>query len=124
MMKDAILSAPSLFFKLVKMKGRFTRILSASASITSRFAPTRGAKSISLILIEALQIRAMNSERRIKCGWDGNDDRSKQQKCEPGERAARWIKRCDVVQRWNVSRAGDEPDNHCPHHQSRPDEEG
>jgi hypothetical protein len=40
--KFAIGSTPSPLFKFQNTKGRFPRILSASASITLRFAPTRG----------------------------------------------------------------------------------
>jgi len=49
MMKFAIDSTPSPLFKFEKTKGLFPRILSVSASITPRFAPTRGARSILLI---------------------------------------------------------------------------
>jgi|SRR5215510_3312554 hypothetical protein len=49
MMKFAIGSTPSPLFKFEKTKGRFPRIRSVSASITLRFAPTKGARSILLI---------------------------------------------------------------------------
>src|SRR5215831_12564044 len=42
-------STPSPLFKFEKTKGRFPRIVSVSASMTPRFAPTRGAKSILLM---------------------------------------------------------------------------
>src|SRR5690349_17380939 len=50
MTKLAIRSTPSPLFKFAKTKGRVARILSASAPITSKFAPTRGAKSILFIM--------------------------------------------------------------------------
>jgi hypothetical protein len=49
MMKFAIGSTLSPLFKFQNTKGRLPRILSVSASITLRFAPTRGDKSILLI---------------------------------------------------------------------------
>src|SRR5262249_32200768 len=49
MTKLAILSTPTPLLKFVKTKGRCSRILSVSAFITSRFAPTRGARSILFI---------------------------------------------------------------------------
>jgi hypothetical protein len=45
---DSLDTSP--LFKFVKTKGRFARILSVSASITARFASTRRAKSILLII--------------------------------------------------------------------------